>query len=223
MTTSSYWIHIAAQNGLGRVDRINEVLFGLIMVLTFTCSISAATAGREEVLTLLWSALGCNVAWGFVDAFFYLFSVLMERGESFQNVRRIQNAVTDESAKQAVKDSLPPFLSQILREDHIEYLMREIRLLPRPPERVSLSLHDVRQALKIFFLVFLATFPVTIPFLFSKELNVAMRVSNGIALVLLFLTGLYLATLTGRRKVFTGVAFALLGAFLVVITMALGG
>jgi len=224
MTTSpTYWIHIAAQEGIGNVDRINEILFGLIMVLTFTCSISAATAGREEVATLLWSALGCNVAWGFVDAFMYLFAVLLERGESFQQLRRIQNAGTEASANEAIKEALPPFLSQILREDHIEYLSKEIRRLPQPPEKVSFTLHDLRQALKIFLLVFLSTFPVTLPFLFFKELIVAMRVSNGIALVLLFLTGLYFAKQTGRRKVFTGVAFAFLGAVLVAITMALGG
>jgi hypothetical protein len=34
---------------LDPVERISEVLFGLIMVLTFTGSLSAAEAGRAEV------------------------------------------------------------------------------------------------------------------------------------------------------------------------------
>ena len=47
-------------------------LFALIMVLTFTCSFSVAGAGREQVRTMLIGALGCNLAWGIIDAVFYL-------------------------------------------------------------------------------------------------------------------------------------------------------
>ena len=54
------------------MERISEVLFGLIMVLTYTCSFSVAGAGREEVRTMLVGALGCNLAWGMIDAVFYL-------------------------------------------------------------------------------------------------------------------------------------------------------
>src|SRR5262245_18745259 len=113
-TKSGYWVHaIKASGSLGKIDRVNEVLFGLIMVLTFTCSISAATGGGEELSTILWSALGCNVAWGFVDAMMYLFSILLERGEAFSGIRNIRNATTEESINQAVTDALPPLISQI--------------------------------------------------------------------------------------------------------------
>jgi len=45
-------------------ERISEVLFGLIMVLTFTGSLSVAEAQghRAEVRTMLIGALGCNLA-----------------------------------------------------------------------------------------------------------------------------------------------------------------
>jgi len=36
---------------------ITEILFALIMVLTFTCSFSVAGAGREQVRTMLIGAL----------------------------------------------------------------------------------------------------------------------------------------------------------------------
>jgi len=39
------------------MERITEVLFALIMVLTFTCSFSVAGAGREDVRTMLVGAL----------------------------------------------------------------------------------------------------------------------------------------------------------------------
>jgi len=63
------------------VERHSEVLFGLIMVLTFTGSLSAAGVGREEVRTMLVGALGCNVAWGIIDAIMYLMACLAEKAQ----------------------------------------------------------------------------------------------------------------------------------------------
>src|SRR5690242_13971883 len=60
------------------IERISEVLFGLIMALTFTGTLSAAESGRAEVHTMLVGALGCNLAWGFVDAIMYLMGCLAE-------------------------------------------------------------------------------------------------------------------------------------------------
>src|SRR5215510_246300 len=65
---------------LDPMDRISEVLFALIMVLTYTGTLSVATADHAEVRTMLIGALGCNLAWGLVDAVMYLLGVLAERG-----------------------------------------------------------------------------------------------------------------------------------------------
>jgi VIT1/CCC1 family predicted Fe2+/Mn2+ transporter len=221
---SSYWIQtIKASGGLANVDRINEVLFGLIMVLTFTCSISAATHGGEELSTILWSALGCNVAWGLVDSLMYLFSILLERGEAFASIRNIRNATTEESGNIAVAEALPPLISQILKKEHITHITHELKNLPEPPAKAFLTFHDVIQAVKIFLLVFISTFPVTLPFIFIDKVHVAIRISNGVALILLFLCGVYLGKQTGRSTIAMGLVFALIGSLLVVVTMALGG
>ena len=57
-----------AGNGRERVldpiERVSEVIFGLLMAMTFIGSLSVATAGREEVRTMMITALGCNLAWG---------------------------------------------------------------------------------------------------------------------------------------------------------------
>lgn len=73
---------------LNPVDRIAEVLFGLIMVLSFTGAISASTDAREDVRELLWAALGCNVAWGLVDAIMYLMNVAIERGHAITVIKK---------------------------------------------------------------------------------------------------------------------------------------
>ena len=125
---SAFWIHtIQASSNLSSIERVNEILFGLIMVLTFTCSISAATAGHEELSTILWSALGCNIAWGFVDSFMYLFSVMLERGETFANVRAVHSAATEAHAREVV-NAMSPW-SHIVKEEHLASLTKEIKNL----------------------------------------------------------------------------------------------
>src|ERR1043165_4009123 len=73
-------------------ERISEVLFGLIMVLTFTGSLRVAEAGREDVRTMLVGALGCNIAWGVIDGVLYLMGCLAERGGSLATLRAVRQA-----------------------------------------------------------------------------------------------------------------------------------
>ena len=58
----------SSKRALDPIERVAEVVFGLIMVLTFTGSLSVATAGNAEVREMLIGALGCNLAWGVIDA-----------------------------------------------------------------------------------------------------------------------------------------------------------
>ena len=53
---------------LDPIERVSEVLFGLIMVLTFTGSLSVASPERSEVREMLVGAIGCNLAWVERDA-----------------------------------------------------------------------------------------------------------------------------------------------------------
>jgi VIT1/CCC1 family predicted Fe2+/Mn2+ transporter len=64
---------------LDPVERVSEVVFGVLMAMTFIGSLNVATAAREEVRTVMVAALGCNIAWGMVDAIMYLVAVLTER------------------------------------------------------------------------------------------------------------------------------------------------
>src|SRR4051812_3699321 len=79
-------------------DRIAEVLFGLIMVLTFTGSLSVAEAERNDVHTMLVGALGCNIAWGIIDALLYVMACLGERGGKIRALRAARLAPTPEAA-----------------------------------------------------------------------------------------------------------------------------
>ncbi len=219
----TFWRNIAKGSGdpLDTGDRINEILFGLIMVLTFTCSISVATEGREEIATILWGALGCNIAWGLIDGLFFLMGTIFSRGEGLDTVRQVQNA-TDAEADKIVKDALPPLLSSVIKNEHVTSLRKEIQKLPGPPS-AFFTWNDIKGFIIIFFLVVITTFPPVIPFIFLKDAAIALRMSNGIALVLLFIAGYILGKKTGWRPLLMGVATMFIGAVLVAITMALGG
>jgi hypothetical protein len=74
-----------------------------------------------------------------------------------------------------------------------------------------------------FLLVFIYTFPVALPFIFLTNTAFALRVSNGIALLILFFGGISVGRYAGFKPYLTGFILMLLGIILVVITIALGG
>ena len=213
----------ASRSVLDPVERLSEVLFGLIMVLSFTGSLSAATAGHEEVRTMLYGAIGCNLAWGIVDAVMYVMSRLIERGRGLSLVRAVRQGVDADSEHRLLSEALPPLLARLIRPAELQHLRDEIRKMKEPPARPGLTLEDWRGAAGVFLLVFLSTFPVVVPFIVFREPIRAMRFSNGIALALLFLVGYYLGKFAALRAVRTGLAMVVLGSILVSLTIALGG
>ncbi len=79
---------------LDPIDRISEVLFGLIMVLTSTSTLSVVSAGRPEIRTMIVGALGCNLAWGIIDAGLYVLGCIDERGRGLLTLRAVRQAAS---------------------------------------------------------------------------------------------------------------------------------
>ena len=111
---------------LAPIERFSEILFGLIMVLTFTGSLSAAGSGRTEVHTMLIGALGCNLAWGIIDAIFYLLNTLAERGHSIVALRRLRTTADPEEAHALIAEELPPGVVSVLRPEELETLRQRL-------------------------------------------------------------------------------------------------
>ena len=204
-------------------ERISEVLFGLIMVLTFTGSLSVADVGRDDVRTMLIGALGCNLAWGIIDGILYLMGCLSEQGRGIRSLRALRKAAAPEAAHRVIADALPPMVAATLGPAEYESMRQKLLRLPEPPSRPRLRKEEWRGAFGVFLLVFLTTFPVAIPFIIMDEVGRAMRVSNAIAIVLLFLTGYAFGRIAEYRPWLTGLAMVVLGSALAAITMALGG
>lgn len=220
----NYWKNKVKESAvLNPVDRIAEVLFGLIMVLSFTGAISASTDAREDVRELLWAALGCNVAWGLVDAIMYLMNVAIERGHAITVIKKIQASKTPDDAGVILKEEIQPAIAGLMTDKELGELSNRLKNLPEPTKRNLITGTDLWAGVQIFMLVFLCTFPVAIPFGIFDDLAVAMRASNGVALLLLFTGGFLLAGYAGFRRGVTAVLYTLIGVALVALTMALGG
>lgn len=211
------------RRALEPVDRVSEVLFGLIMVLTFTGSLSVAEAGRDEVRSMLIGALGCNLAWGIIDAVLYLMGCMAERGGGLRRLRMVRKTGDASEGQRLIAEALPPIVVSVMEPDELESLRVRLKGLPEPPERVGLRRDDWLGAVAVFLWVFLSTFPVVIPFIFMASTQPAMRVSNGIAVGLLFLTGWAFGRCAGRDPWAMGAAMLFLGLVLVAMTIALGG
>jgi hypothetical protein len=205
------------------MDRVSEVLFGLIMVLTFTGSLSVAEAGRTEVRTMLLGALGCNLAWGVIDGVFYLMGCLAEKSRLVLTLRAVRNAADPQAGQRIIADALPSPVGSALGPAGLETMRQRLADFPEPPGPARVDKGDFQGAVGVFLLVFLSTFPVVIPFALLKDISLALRLSNAVAVAMLFLTGYAFGRITGRRPWAVGIFMMLLGALLVGLTMALGG
>lgn len=204
-------------------ERISEVIFGVIMVLTFTGSLSVAESGRDNIRTMLIGALGCNFAWGVIDAVLYLMGNLVDKARSLVTYQKVRNATEPIEAHTHIAQALPPMIASVLGPAELEALRLRIMQLPNPPERARLHKHDWLGAVGVFLLVFLSTIPVAFPFVFMKNGMLALRVSNAIAVVMLFALGYAYGRCAGHHPWVTGIFMVVLGVILVGMTMALGG
>jgi VIT1/CCC1 family predicted Fe2+/Mn2+ transporter len=207
---------------LDPIDRASEIVFGLLMALTFTGSVSVATGGGEAVRTMMAAALGCNLAWGLADAVMYLVGIATERSRGAKLLARLRETTDAAAAHALITDVLPPRIGAVAGSDELE-LLRQRLLASRDTPTRPLGRDDFLGAFGVFLLVVLATFPIVIPFAVFDTTTLALRVSNALALVTLFAAGWTLARYAGAKGWIGGVVMAAIGVVLVGAIIALGG
>jgi hypothetical protein len=171
---------------LDRVDRASEILFGEIMVLTFTGWISVAEGQAADTRTILTAAIGCNLAWGIVDATMYLMANITERVRGLATLRAWHGSER-EAAHRLIHEVLPPVVSSGLTSAEVETMHEHLAELPESTA-LSLSRTDFAGATGVFLLVSLSTFPIVIPFVLVHDV-IALRTSNAVAIGMLFAAG----------------------------------
>jgi hypothetical protein len=208
---------------LDPTDRFSEVVFGIIMAMTVTGSVSVANAGEQDIHDLLYAALGGSLAWGLVDAVMYVITSVADRGWTYRLVRAIGGAKDADAGRRILADNLPEGLAELLPTGVLEGIRTAIADGARTAQHPRVTRGDLAGALGVFSLVVLATLPVTLPFVFVSDVALAMRVSQGIGLAMLFLSGFGLGHYAGFGAWRWGFAMLAIGVALVGIVIALGG
>jgi len=213
----------ARQRVLNPVDRVSELLFGLFMALTFVGAVSVAESGREQIRTMFAAALGCNLAWGLVDAVMYLVRTVTNRGKAINLVHAVRTAPDAAAGRGLIDRELSRTMATLVSPTEVEAIRNRIVAHAQVPARPALAWGDARAAAAIFALVVISTFPVVLPFALIPDVEAAKLVSRGIALAMLFLGGLALGRYAGYGSLKVGFMMSGLGTALVIAINALGG
>ena len=206
---------------------MGEVLFGLIMTLTFTlgAGLVIQEEGRAGAREMLIGILGCNLAWGLIDGVLYVLGNVFERGRLRKLVTRAAAGPGD-AGRQVfageLDELLAPLAADDVRREFYDHLVQGARKRELRPNRIRRA--DVLGGVAAGWLVFACSFPAVLPFIVLDDPMRALRVSNAILIGLLFVVGYTHAKRhTLAHPWATGLVFALLGVFLVAIAIPLGG
>ena len=203
-----------------------EILFGLIMVLTFTLGAGIVVdEGPGAYRALLAAALGCNLAWGIIDGAMYLMGCLLDRGRRNRMLLALRNVQDEETALRAIGGELDAPLATLATQEERRAFYRSLWTISAraQPVRIRIGREDWLGAFASGWLVVLTSFPAVVPFLFMDDPWRALRVSNGILVGLLFFCGFYWARFTGVNRWVAGAGMMGLGVALVAVAIALGG
>ncbi len=215
---------------LDPAERLNEILFGLIMVLTFTLTAGIAVGdGAKARRDLLIATIGCNIAWGVIDGAMFLMARLLERSRAQRALRALHDSTDEATALAVTNDAVEEaFGGDVTAAATAEERVRLVRLfrdmaLRVPIGRPRLRREDLLGAIASALMVMLSTIPAAVPFLLIDAPWRALRVSNLLLLGMLFLVGYRWGKFSYGNPWGTGLAFLVVGMALVGTAIALGG
>jgi hypothetical protein len=208
---------------LDTVDRVSELCFGLFMALTFVGTVSAVTAGEDAGRKMLYTALGCNLAWGLADGVMFLVRTLTNRGRRLTLALTVKNEPDSATGVRALRDALPKSMKTLVADTELELIRARIAAMTSLPHRPRLVLGDFVGAAGIFVIVVSSTFPVAVPFVLFKDASTALIVSRSLTLAILFCAGIALGRHAGFGGWRAGFAMVALGVVLTMAIIALGG
>jgi VIT1/CCC1 family predicted Fe2+/Mn2+ transporter len=206
-------------------ESLGELLFGLIMALTVTLGVhllSPEDLSRPQDLAV--ALVGCNVAWGIIDAALYLLGSVFARNQRVHFMRKL-HTLPEASALRAIREEYGLDDAHLAIEQDLATFYRAALDVLRHAkvERARLRGKDWLAALMIVFLVTVTAVPGAVPILLVDEPGLALRLANLLQIGLLFAVGYHWARYSGANPWRTGAAIVGFGVALVGISIALGG
>jgi hypothetical protein len=206
-------------------DTLGGVVSGLIMALASTMGARLVAADHPlSAHQLIMTVIGCNIAWGVIDAALLVLGGVFHRSERERFFVSLRRARSETEAMAAIEQefSLEDEPLALRREDRA-LLHQAIRTISAhaAPVHVRVRRRDLASALVVFVLVSVAALPAVIPFLLVSDADLALHLSNVVQILVLFAVGCLWGRYTAVRPWQAGVAIALLGIVLVFVLIAL--
>lgn len=206
----------------------------MLILLTFTLAFRIVLltdlSGREAITSqfsgLVIAAVSATLAWGLIDSLMYIILSVFERGERQRILHNINGARTEEEEIAAIADELDYILEPITSDEKRKALYLDVleHLRGSKPRPVRLKREDVTGGLGSLIVTILAMLPSLTPLLLLQgNPEWAIRVSNLVSFIVLFICGYAWGRHTGSRPWRTGLFLLLAGLAMVMIAIPLGG
>jgi VIT1/CCC1 family predicted Fe2+/Mn2+ transporter len=202
-------------------ERLSEALYSLILVLTVISAIEISLPRDQQTPSiLLFAALGTSVAWGMVDAVVYVLTGLHERNHHVRVVARVKKRPKKDAIRQ-IEDELEDGLIGVLDTEERDRIAEQVyaTMYNSTPKRQD----DVFGGVASFMISFLVVLPPVMPFVLNLPLDYAIRLSNVIAVAMLFIVGYVSGGLGGMNRIRWALTITVLGVIIVLVTILLGG
>jgi hypothetical protein len=212
----------AVDAALSPFERASESVFGILMAISVTAAFEITVGKDIDTRELMIAALGCNLAWGLIDGVMYLLHQQFERFRNHRTALQLRAATSDDELRSLLMDAAPPVVGEAYTADGLARIRQKAQAYSaaRPPFWPA---QELVVAGLITLIVFGSTFPLVIPFMLMQDPWLAMRISHGVAIAMLFWLGWGLGRWSGASPFGAGVVFAAVGTVLAVACVALGG
>jgi VIT1/CCC1 family predicted Fe2+/Mn2+ transporter len=219
---------------LAPIDGLSQIVYTVLVLLTFTLAFrviivrSGSLEGltSEQIVEILIAAAGATLAWSLIDSLMYIILSVFERGERQRILHSIRLASTQEEEIEAIAAELDHILEPITSDEKRTLMYQDVlaHLRDSKPRPVRIKREDLYGALGSLIVSLLAMLPSITPLVLLRgNPDVALRASNVISFIVLFVCGYFWGRHTGSRPWRTGLLLMLAGAAMVMIAIPLGG
>jgi VIT1/CCC1 family predicted Fe2+/Mn2+ transporter len=220
---------------LDPIEGLAETIYSILILLTFTAAYRIFSVGSNPSQPipddygsdLLIAAFGAVAAWGVIDGIMHVLLSAFERGEKHRLLQHVRAADSEQEAVDAIADELDFILDPITTEEDRQALYREVHEYLRDDGRtqpVGFRRADFVEAATLALLAVVVVLPALAPFvLLPDNVGLAIRLSNVISFVMLFVAGYRWGKYTGGSPWKTGLVLSGVAVLMVAVAIPLGG
>lgn len=216
------------------IDALTAAIYSILIVLTFTLAFTVIKRwpGYDQPIPegfgveLFFAVLGAAVAWALIDGLMLALLSVLARGEKHRFLQALQAADSDEEAVEVIADEFDFVLEPIASEKKRHLLYGDVldHLRDSQPRPVGFQREDFVEALSVALVAIVAAAPsLLLLWLWRNDPLVALRISNIVSFIILFILGYRWGRYTGANPWKIGALLVFAGVLLTAIAIPLGG